>query len=130
MTKKKSNAGRPTKMTEATLQKLREAFSFGASDLQACLYAEICSSTLYNYQEENKEFLDMKNRLKENVRLHAKRNISKAVIEDSDKEMSKYVLDRTDKDFKPKQDLGVDGTIPVIVFKPGQEKDVEKVKDL
>ena len=30
---------------------------------------------------------------------------------------------------KPKQDIGIDATQPLIVFKSGQESDVEKVKD-
>ena len=113
--KKKSNVGRPTIMTESTLKKLEEAFSFGANDLQACLYADISHQTLYTYQNEHPEFIDRKNRLKENVKLHAKRNVSKAVIgtgkSDGDIDTSKYVLDRTDKDFRPKNKLEIEGVL-------------------
>lgn len=56
--------GRPTKMTEDVLKKLREAFSVTATDEEACAYAEITTTTLYNYQTANPEFLEEKNRLK------------------------------------------------------------------
>lgn len=63
---KKSNAGRPTKMTETTVKKLEEAFLMGCSDVEACLFANISKQTLYNYQEANPEFVDRKETLKSN----------------------------------------------------------------
>lgn len=66
MAKRKSNAGRPTKMTDNTVKKLEEAFLMGCSDVEACLFADISKQTLYNYQEANPEFVDRKESLKSN----------------------------------------------------------------
>ncbi|MBI2342968.1 MAG: hypothetical protein HYV02_01315 [Deltaproteobacteria bacterium] len=44
------------------LRKLEEAFAWGATDREACFYAEIAPSTLYRFQQENGEFLDRKRR--------------------------------------------------------------------
>jgi len=52
--------GRPTKMTDGTLDKLCEAYRWGCSDREACLHAEIAPSTLYEYQKENPEFSEQK----------------------------------------------------------------------
>ena len=107
--------GRPTVMTKDVVNKLEEAFSFGASDVQACLYAEISTTTLYNYQKENPEYIDRKNVLKENIKMHAKLNIAKKVMGtgkgDGDIDTSKYILDRTDPDFKPKNKFEVEGML-------------------
>ena len=119
-TKKKVKAnihpkGRPTVMTKDVVNRLEEAFSYGASDVQACLYAEISTTTLYNYQKENPEYIDRKEALKENIKMHAKRNIAKKVVGtgkgDGDIDTSKYILDRTDPDFKPKNKFEVEGML-------------------
>jgi len=77
MTKKKSNAGRKTKMTDLTLKKLEEAFLLGATDLEACLYAGISYQTLYTYQHNNPKFLDRKDLLKETPILKARTEVIK-----------------------------------------------------
>ncbi len=68
-------AGRPTKMTKATIQNLEDAFKWGCTDLEACLNADISKSTLYNYQEANPKFLERKERLKENPILLARKSV-------------------------------------------------------
>jgi len=69
----KSNAGRPTVMTDSTLQLLREAFTWGCTDSEACCYADISTSTLYNYCEDNPEYLELKNKLKDMPVMKAKK---------------------------------------------------------
>jgi hypothetical protein len=64
--------GRPPKLTPLKLKQLEEAFALGCSDLEACLYADICKTTLYKYQELNPEFVNRKERLKENPVLKAR----------------------------------------------------------
>lgn len=64
-----------TKMNIQTLDKLREAFLFGATDKEACLFAGICRDTLYDYQKKNKEFSDQKEEWKSNPLLKAKKTI-------------------------------------------------------
>lgn len=57
--------GRPTKMTDATIKKLDEAFAIGCSDEEDCFYADISKQTLYTYQENPPEFVDRKEALKQ-----------------------------------------------------------------
>ncbi|HGR8341521.1 TPA: hypothetical protein ACL6LC_001802 [Streptococcus pneumoniae] len=88
---KKTKRGRPTKMTQGTLRKLEELFVRGLSDEEACLLADIGTTTLYDYCKENPEFSERKELLKQRVKIRAKLNISKA-IEDGDTDLSKWYL--------------------------------------
>jgi len=67
--------GRPVKFSQLVLNKLKEAFLFGATDKEACLYAGICRDTLYDYQKKNKGFPDQKEEWKSNPLLKAKKTI-------------------------------------------------------
>ena len=77
MTKKKSNAGAKPKIDKIVLQKLEEAFLLGATDNEACLYADIVPSTLYNYQKKYPRFLERKDLLKETPILKARTEVIK-----------------------------------------------------
>jgi len=83
-------------MTREVLDKLEEAFSLGCSDTEACLYADISPATLYNYQNDNPEFVERKEALKERPVLMAR-----AVVVDSlkrkDKETARWYLERRRK---------------------------------
>ena len=96
--------GRPTSMTPETISKLEEGFTMGFTDLEACLYAGISKTTLYNYQEENPDFTERKTLLKENVKMIAKRNIF-TEIGAGDKQLSQWYTERRDPDFNPKQQI-------------------------
>lgn len=74
--------GRPTKMTPETIAKLEQAYAYGASDGEACAYAEIAMATLYRYCQENPEFGEKKERLKEKPTLLARRTVVKALESD------------------------------------------------
>ena len=74
----------------------------GLSDRQACLYADIGESTLYEYQQANPDFAERKKTLKENVKMRARLNVFGA-IERGDLDTCKWYLDRKDDEFKPKQ---------------------------
>jgi hypothetical protein len=91
MTTKK--AGRTTKMTEVTLQKLEQAFAWGCSDIEAFLFAGINKSTLYDYCTKNPGFTDRKETLKTTPTMKAKMVIYKA-IEDGDLATANKVIDR------------------------------------
>lgn len=67
--------GRPTSMTPETIDKLEEIFALGGSDEEACFYANIGKSTLYNFQKENPEFVERKESLKETPILKARRTV-------------------------------------------------------
>lgn len=109
-------AGRPTVMTEIVLGKLNEAFAIGASDKEACFYADISPDTLYDYQLKNPKFIQRKEALKERPVLLARQTVLKAI--ESDPLTARWYLERRRKDeFSSRQELtGADGEriIPIL----------------
>jgi len=106
-----ADVGRPTIMTDDVVNKLEEAFSNGATDLEACFLANISKQTLYNYQENHPEFVDRKEALKEMIKYQAKKNIKDKILE-GDIQQSNWWLERKGKDegFNQRQELtGKDG---------------------
>jgi hypothetical protein len=91
--KVKNKGGRPTVMTEEVLHKLEEAFELDCSDEQACFHAGIGTSTLYNYQKKNPEFVERKSLLRTTLTIKAKMAIAKA-LEDGDVKVSMWILER------------------------------------
>lgn len=106
--------GRPTVMTPDVLHKLEEAFAIGCSDGEACSYADISSSTFYNYQDAHPEFLERKAQLKERPILKAKNTIVKALDQP---EHAKWYLERKKKvEFAQRtEQTGADGS-PIVVL--------------
>src|SRR3990167_3654505 len=97
--------GRPTVMTPETIAKLEEAFLMALNDREACLFSNIAPSTLYAYCQENREFSERKELLKEQVKIKAKRNIADA-IDAKNVSLSKWYLERKAKDeFSSKQEV-------------------------
>ena len=92
-------------MTDNVIRKLDEAFMYGLSDRQACLYAEIPYSTFTSWLEKNEDYRTKKELLKENPKLRAKINVAKS-IGNGDLYDSRWLLERTDKDFNPKTQIG------------------------
>lgn len=72
---KKNKGGRPTIMTAETLSKLEHAFSLGCTDVEACIFADIGQTTLYEYQEKHPEFAERKAELKETPILKARMTV-------------------------------------------------------
>lgn len=109
--KKQSSApvGRPPKMTDLVIKKLEEAFLDGATDEEACFYADISHQTLYNYQKEHPEFVERKEALKQNPIFLARRTVVRAVK--IDPEIALKFLERKKKDeFSTRSEVtGKDG---------------------
>lgn len=93
--------GRPKAITKKVWEALEDAFLLGLSDAEACLKAGITKPTLYDYLEEHPELKERKAVLKENIKMHAKVNIA-TEIKKGNIELSKYYLERTDKEFSSK----------------------------
>lgn len=70
---------RPRKICAEILQKPEEGFVMGMTDREACIYAAISTSTLYNYCNDKPEFLERKEQLKDGVKMRAKINIAKKI---------------------------------------------------
>ena len=96
-------------MTEKTIQKLEQAFSYGATDSEACIYAEISRASLYDYQRKNPDFLDKKNAWKEKPVLQARKTIIDA-LKSGDVKTACWYLERKKKDeFSTKVETAVYG---------------------
>lgn len=93
----KNKGGRPTKMDDDVVKKLEEAFANGATDVQACFYANISKQTLYNYQKEHPEFIDRKEGLKAQLGLIAKNVLANKIKKDKDSADAKWYLERKEK---------------------------------
>jgi len=97
-------------MTELTLGKLEEAFLLGCTDDEACLFANISPSALYDYQNGNKEFTERKALLKQTPVLEARSTVVKAIK--TNPNLALQFLERKMKnEFAPRTELtGAEGT--------------------
>jgi len=91
------DVGRPTVMTPEILAKLEHAFSIGATDLEACFFAGIGKTTLYEYQEKNPEFAERKEALKDKLVLKSRHVVAEA-LDNGDKQTAQWYLERKKKD--------------------------------
>ena len=97
---------RPTVMTEETIEKLESSFALGTTVEQACLYAGIDPGTYYSYLKKNPEYINRIDALRQNVSMHARRNVGEAITGGSVQDSWKY-LERRDKDFTEKTESQV-----------------------
>lgn len=94
------------KNVSLVLQKLDEAFMLGATDNEACIYADISPSAFYEFQKKNKGFLERKTALKSMPTLRAKKAIVDRLGEDI--ELAKWWLVRRARfEFSDKIDLPI-----------------------
>ena len=88
---------RPTVMTPQVIAKLEEAFAWGCTDREACLWADIAVATLHLYQGKHPEFIERKEDLKETPILLARKTVVNA-IKKGDRITSMQYLERKRKD--------------------------------
>lgn len=120
---KKSLVGRPTVMTDDTIDKLQQSWAMGCSDLEACCYAGVSAAALYNYQKAHPDFVDRKAVLKERMVLKAREVVHKA-LQEGDKDMAKWYLERKKKDeFSTKVENGGTPAVIVQVASPNDVRD-------
>lgn len=115
MPKAKNTVGRPLAVTPQVIAKLETAFSMGCTELEACLLAGICHSTLKNYQIKNPEFMARKKLLKENPVLKSRKVVIDA-LDNGDLDTAKWYLERKAKaEFSTRtESTGADGS-PIVV---------------
>lgn len=105
--KKKSNAGRKIfdgKDEKMVLTKLEQAFSIGATDAQACFYADISEQALYRYEKENPKFRERKHLLKEKLVLQARQTLAKD-IETNPENAKWYLVKKAPAEFGDRQEI-------------------------
>ena len=100
-----SNAGRPTKITEAAIQKLEYAFGIGCTVLEACCHADISKTAYYDYLQRNPKFTDRIELLKEKMPLKARKVID-TELDSGDAHTAKLLLERNKKaEFSTQQNV-------------------------
>ena len=88
-----NKGGRPTVMTPEVIRKLEDAFSWGCTDLEACCFAGIGKTSLYEYCILNTDFAEKKEVLKNNPVMKARRVLI-AALDDDDVNTAHKVIDR------------------------------------
>lgn len=112
-------SGRPTIMTGEVIHKLEEAFAMGCSDREACLFADIASATLYNFQSANPDFIERKALLKENPILLARQEVIKGFKDNPDHSLR--FLERRKKDeFSLRHELTGSEGGPIVTIDAGK----------
>lgn len=113
--------GRPTVFTPETISKLEQVFALGGTDLEACFFAGIGKTALYNYQNENPEFVERKEALKEKPFLKARQTIISAL--DNPVHAQWYMERKKKKEFALRiENTGADGKDLVPLTPEQQEK--------
>lgn len=92
----KSNVGRPTALDNDTLARLERAFSVGATDTEACSYAQISRPTLYNYIKQNPSYAEKIEDYRTRLPFKAKLELASAVTA-GDLNTIKWYLDKIEK---------------------------------
>ena len=120
--------GRPTIITPEILHKLEEAFALGCSDLEACFFADIGKSTLYNYQNKNPEFVERKEELKQSPVFEARKSVINGLKDDP--KLALAYLERKKKDeFSLRQEVAVKSTDEFTEFTDDElENRIESLK--
>jgi len=99
--------GRPSVMTQETIDKLEEAFSWGCTDIEACLNADIDKSTLYKYQQAHPEFIDRKETLKSNPIRKARLSVVNK-LEDDPRLAMEFLKNKKSDEFNTKKTIDAD----------------------
>jgi len=96
-------------MTEQVIAKLEEAFAWGCSDVEACLWANVATDTLYLYQRKNPAFIKRKAELKERPILLARKSVVSSLPKDPKLAMD-FLSRRKKEEFSQRSELtGKDG---------------------
>lgn len=96
--------GRATIMTPEIIAKLEHAFLLGCTDLEACFYADIGKTTLYQYQENNPDFTERKELLKNNPLFIARKSVIDKMVDDGDLAL-KYLERKAKDEFSTKSEV-------------------------
>lgn len=107
VTRRAGKMARPTVMTEQVIDKLRQAFLIGATNDEACGYADISVKTLYNYIEKVPEFLQQIEHWKNEPILKAKTTVVKNL--DDTKNAQWYLERKAKKEYGANVDVTTDG---------------------
>ena len=104
---KRHNGGRKLfdgKDEKTVVLKLEQAYAIGASDEEACFYADISEGALYSYQKKNPDFLYRKGRLKLTPILQSKQTLVND-LKTNPENAKWYLVKKLPKEFGDKQEF-------------------------
>lgn len=81
-------------MTPEVIRKLEDAFLIGCTDLEACFAAGIGKTAFYVYCQENPDFAERKEALKQNPVYEARKVILDAIRDGKDVASAHKLIDR------------------------------------
>lgn len=87
----------PPELSPQKIERLEDGFLDGLNDREACLYAGVCKTDLYYYQEVNPDFAERKELLRNNNTIIGKKHLS-TNIRGGDINSIKFWLERRAKD--------------------------------
>ena len=115
---------RPTVMTPEVIGKLEEAFAWGCTDREACLWAGIAVSTLHLYQGTNPKFIERKEDLKDTPVMLARKSVVGKIPRDPDLAL-KYLERKKKAEFGTRRELsgpdGKDLPTPILKVEKGEK---------
>ena len=88
------------------------------------IFADISQDAFYDYIKKHPEFSEKIEHWKQRLKLRAKMNIQNA-IDDGDKDVSKWYLEKTDDGFNPKVRQEVSGSLGFNLVVDDEIKDDE-----
>lgn len=104
---------RPTKLSESTIQKLEGAFKLGCNIQEACCYAEISTSSYYDWIAKNEEFSGKMELFKKYLEIKSRSVIAKS-LEAGDVKTAMWYLERKNKrEFSTHLEYSKDSLPPI-----------------
>lgn len=120
--------GRPTKKTDAILQKLKYAFMRNCTEAEACAYAEIWESTLNKRKEDDPKFIEQIRAWKE-LYVQAIKFKSYERAMNAKNRDSTDILFKVDKSYSDKAEVEHKWQISLVdIAKEMQQKRLDKEK--
>lgn len=115
-------AGRKSVMTKDVLAKLEQAFAWGCTNKEACVWAGISVDALIDYEHKNPNFAKHKELLRETPNLKARQVLNIALAQ-KDKQTAQWWLERKRKDeFSTRAEVVQPEPIKVFVTKEEQQE--------
>lgn len=108
-----TSRGAPTKYTDATVGLIIAALQRGLSVTDACVSGGINTDTYYEWIKKYPEFSDKIEHAKGRLVRQSRLIVSEAIEKDKDRSMAKWVLEKKDPEFNPKQQVELGGSVGV-----------------
>lgn len=118
----KNKGGRPTVLTEDTVQKLEKSLQEGFSITKACKLSGISVSSYYDHLEKSPQFSEKMNLAQEWAKEKAAYNVVEA-IRDGDVQTSRWFLDREERKEERRKNPGQTSNVLIQILNEIKDED-------